>query len=61
MRTPPLWGLRTRAELMHDGRSRTINDAIQRHAGVGGTFVRNQFNQLDPAQRADLKAFLNSL
>jgi len=46
---------------MHDGRSRTINDAIQRHAGVGGTFVRNQFNQLDPAQRADLKAFLNSL
>ena len=30
-------------------------------AGVGGTFVRNQFNQLDPAQRADLMAFLNSL
>ena len=60
-RTPPLWGLRARAELMHDGLSRTINDAIQRHAGVGGTFVRNQFNQLDPAQRADLMAFLNSL
>jgi len=61
VRTPPLWGLRTRPELMHDGLSRTINDAIQRHAGVGGTFVRNQFNQLDPAQRADLMAFLNSL
>jgi CxxC motif-containing protein (DUF1111 family) len=61
VRTPPLWGLRARAELMHDGLSRTINDAIQRHAGVGGTFVRNQFNQLDPAQRADLMAFLNSL
>jgi len=61
LRTPPLWGLRSRPELMHDGLSRTINDAIQRHAGVGGTFVRNQFNQLDPAQRADLMAFLNSL
>jgi CxxC motif-containing protein (DUF1111 family) len=61
VRTPPLWGLRTRPELMHDGLSRTINAAIQRHAGVGGTFVRNQFNQLDPAQRADLLAFLNSL
>jgi CxxC motif-containing protein (DUF1111 family) len=61
VRTPPLWGLRTRPELMHDGLSRTINDAIQRHAGTGGTFVRNNFNQLDPAQKADLMAFLNSL
>jgi CxxC motif-containing protein (DUF1111 family) len=61
VRTAPLWGLRIRPELMHDGLSLSINDAIQRHAGTGGTFVRNSFNQLDPVQRADLIAFLNSL
>ena len=61
VRTPPLWGVRTRPELMRDGLSFTFNEAIQRHAGVGGTFARNNFNQLDPAQKADLLAFLNSL
>jgi CxxC motif-containing protein (DUF1111 family) len=61
VRTPPLWGVRTRPELMHDGLSFTFNEAIQRHAGVGGTFARNNFNALSAAQRADLIAFLNSL
>jgi CxxC motif-containing protein (DUF1111 family) len=61
VRTPPLWGVRTRPELMHDGLSLTFNDAIQRHAGVGGTIVRNNFNALTAAQRADVIAFLNSL
>ena len=61
VRTPPLWGVRTRPELMHDGLSLTFNDAIQRHAGVGGTFARNNFNALTAAQRADIIAFLNSL
>jgi CxxC motif-containing protein (DUF1111 family) len=61
VRTPPLWGVRARPELMHDGLSLTFNDAIQRHAGVGGTIVRNNFNALTAAQRADVIAFLNSL
>jgi CxxC motif-containing protein (DUF1111 family) len=61
VRTSPLWGVRARPELMHDGLSLTFNDAIQRHAGVGGTFARNNFNALSAAQRADLLAFLNSL
>jgi CxxC motif-containing protein (DUF1111 family) len=61
VRTPPLWGLRTHNEFMHDGLSLTFNEAIQRHAGVGGTFARNNFNALSAAQRADLIAFLNSL
>jgi CxxC motif-containing protein (DUF1111 family) len=61
VRTPPLWGLRARPELMHDGLSLSFNDAIQRHAGVGGTTARNNFNALSAAQRADLIAFLNSL
>src|SRR5262249_7256670 len=33
IRTAPLWGLRTRPQLMHDGLSLTIEDAIRRHGG----------------------------
>jgi CxxC motif-containing protein (DUF1111 family) len=61
VRTAPLWGLRMRPELMHDGLSLSLNDAIQRHAGTGGTIARNNFNALTAAQRADVIAFLNSL
>ena len=61
VRTAPLWGLRMRPELMHDGLSLTLNDAIQRHGGVGGTQSRNAFNALSAATRADVIAFLNSL
>jgi CxxC motif-containing protein (DUF1111 family) len=61
LRTPPLWGVRARPELMHDGLSLTFNSAIQRHAGVGGTIARNNFNALSAASRADVIAFLLSL
>jgi CxxC motif-containing protein (DUF1111 family) len=61
LRTPPLWGVRARPELMHDGLSLTFNSAIQRHAGVGGTIARNNFNALTSSQRADVIAFLRSL
>jgi CxxC motif-containing protein (DUF1111 family) len=61
LRTPPLWGVRTRPELMHDGLSLTFNNAILRHAGTGGTFSRNFYNNLSSSQKADLIAFLNSL
>jgi CxxC motif-containing protein (DUF1111 family) len=61
VRTSPLWGVRARPELMHDGLSLSFNDAIQRHAGLGGTIARNGFNNLTAAQRADVITFLNSL
>ena len=35
IRTAPLWGLRTRNRLMHDGLSFTREDAIRRHGGQG--------------------------
>jgi len=60
MRTPPLWGLRTRPRLMHDLASFTRNDAIARHGGQA-TGARNNFNALTLAQKNDLIAFLNSL
>jgi CxxC motif-containing protein (DUF1111 family) len=61
MRTPPLWGVRTRPELMHDGLSLTFNSAIQRHAGTGGTIARNAFNALSATSRTDVINFLLSL
>src|SRR5499426_1674985 len=61
MRTPPLWGVRARPELMHDGLSLSFNNAIQRHAGIGGTIARNNFNALAAASRTDVINFLLSL
>jgi CxxC motif-containing protein (DUF1111 family) len=61
VRTPPLWGVRTRPELMHDGLSLTYNEAIQRHAGAGGTDARNRYNALSSSQKTDVITFLKSL
>jgi CxxC motif-containing protein (DUF1111 family) len=60
MRTAPLWGLRTRNRLMHDGLSFTKYDAIERHDGQAAT-VRDAFNALDDTQKAQVYAFLDSL
>ena len=60
IRTPPLWGLRTRSRMMHDGESLTRNDAILRHAGQA-TAARNNYNSLSLTQKNQLVSFLNSL
>ncbi len=60
LRTPPLWGLRTRKGLMHDGQSLTLEAAIQRHAGEAA-LVKNTYNSLSPTAKAALLAFLGSL
>ena len=60
LRTPPLWGMRTRPRLMHDGESLLRNDAVLRHAGEA-TFVINNYRNLTNAQKNQLIAFLNSL
>lgn len=60
IKTPPLWGLRTRNRLMHDGLSFTLNDAIQRHAGQA-TDVVSRYNKLSGIDRANIDAFLGSL
>jgi len=60
MRTAPLWGLRTRNRLMHDGLSFTLREAIQRHGGQASA-VTAQFLALDPAQQMLLYRFLESL
>jgi CxxC motif-containing protein (DUF1111 family) len=60
LRTAPLWGIRGRNRLMHEGLNITIFDSIQLHAGQA-TAARNAFNSLTAAQRNDLIAFVLSL
>jgi CxxC motif-containing protein (DUF1111 family) len=60
LRTPPLWGMRTRARLMHDGETVNRNEAILRHAGEA-TSVINSYRNLSTAQKNQLITFLNSL
>jgi CxxC motif-containing protein (DUF1111 family) len=60
LRTPPLWGMRTRGRLMHDGESLTRNEAILRHAGQA-TGVINNYRFLSNNQKNQLITFLNSL
>jgi CxxC motif-containing protein (DUF1111 family) len=60
MRTAPLWALRTRNRLMHDGLSFTKPEAIRRHNGQA-TEVRRRYEALTNAQRTRLLRFLDSL
>jgi CxxC motif-containing protein (DUF1111 family) len=59
-RTPPLWGVRDSAPYLHDGRARTLEDAIALHGGEA-TSVRAGYDALSEAQRAEVVAFLESL
>lgn len=59
-RTAPLWGLRFRHDLMHDGDSPGTEAAIKRHAGEATT-VRQHYEHLTPTEKQQLQQFLNSL
>ena len=65
-RTTPLWGLRLmrrflngQAFLMHDGRARTVEDAILLHGGEAQK-ARTAYAALTAAQRAALLDFVES-
>jgi CxxC motif-containing protein (DUF1111 family) len=60
LRTPPLWGMRTRDRLMHDGNTLTRNEAILRHAGQATGVITN-YRLLTDTQKSQLITFLNSL
>ncbi len=59
-RTPPLWGLRFRQDLMHDGNSPGTEAAIMRHGGEAST-VRQQYERLTPTEKGQIQMFLNCL
>jgi CxxC motif-containing protein (DUF1111 family) len=60
LRTAALWGLRMRPRFMHDLRSLTLADAIERHQGEAA-HVEKRFDQLSPVEKQQLLTFLNSL
>ncbi|WP_413205633.1 di-heme oxidoredictase family protein [Rhodospirillum sp. A1_3_36] len=65
-RTPPLWGVGLTQEvsgqisLLHDGRARSVPEAILWHGGEGEA-AREAFRGMDAADRAALVAFVESL
>jgi CxxC motif-containing protein (DUF1111 family) len=60
LRTPPLWGLRTRSRLMHDTLDLTRNNAILAHTNEAEPIIQNYIN-LSTTQKNQLIAFINSL
>src|SRR5438477_329401 len=60
VRTAPLWGVRLRPRLMHDGASLTLRDAVVRHRGEASG-VSNRFRKLTQSDQEAIIAFLESL
>lgn len=65
-KTRPLWGLgqthtvNPRAGFLHDGRARTVEEAILWHGGEG-EYAKSKFAQLPKADRLALLLFIKSL
>ena len=65
-RTAPLWSIGLTSAVsggeayLHDGRARTLEEAIMWHGGEG-TISRAAFNALTEEEQASLIAFLKSL
>jgi CxxC motif-containing protein (DUF1111 family) len=60
MRTAPLWGLRVRSALLHDGRAKTVTEAVAQHDGEAAA-SRRRFDALSSAERRQLLEFLRSI
>jgi CxxC motif-containing protein (DUF1111 family) len=65
-KTPALWGLRLMRQflngdafLMHDGRARSVDEAIRMHGGEGRA-ARDRYLALPEAQRTALLKFVES-
>jgi CxxC motif-containing protein (DUF1111 family) len=59
-RTPPLWGVRDSAPYLHDGRAKSLEQAIAFHGGEG-QLSANRFFRLKAEERAQVLTFLRSL
>ncbi|HYN21043.1 MAG TPA: di-heme oxidoredictase family protein, partial [Thermoanaerobaculia bacterium] len=60
LRTPPLWGLRTRGRLMHDNFNTTRFNSILRHTNEAEPVIQS-FTNLSTTQQNQILTFLNSL
>lgn len=64
-RTPPLWGIgivakNPDARFLHDGRARTLEEAISWHGGEAQS-AHDKFQQLSKREKADFMSFLNGI
>ena len=59
-RTEPLMGTRLMTQFLHDGRAKTLEEAIELHGGEAAG-ARDRFRGLTPPDRAALLAFLRGL
>jgi CxxC motif-containing protein (DUF1111 family) len=59
-RTAPLMGIRNATKFLHDGRAKTLEEAIRLHGGEA-SHARARFDALTPKQREALLEFLRSL
>ena len=60
MRTAPLWGLRLFTTYLHDGRAKTLDQAILAHDGQG-RYARERYRRLSRDGKDRLLAFLRTL
>ena len=60
IRTAPLWGVRLRPRLMHDGASLTLLEAIRRHRGEASHVIQ-KFEKLKRPDQEAIIEFLKSL
>jgi CxxC motif-containing protein (DUF1111 family) len=60
IRTAPLWGVRAKSRLLHDGRADDIPTAISLHDGQGRP-AAEAFGALTPSQQQDVVNFLDTL
>ena len=61
LRTVPLWGLRTKTRFMHDLKSESLTEAINRHRGEARDVIESFHEDLSTAQQQQVITFLNSL
>lgn len=64
IRTAPLWGLRVRPQLLHDGSALTAEEAIRKHkvkSADGTVDLPGNYDKLSDEDRRRLLAFLGSL
>jgi CxxC motif-containing protein (DUF1111 family) len=59
-KTPPLWGLSDSGPYLHDGRAKTIHDAILAHGGEAKRSL-GRYQRLTPTQQRCLSFFLSTL
>jgi CxxC motif-containing protein (DUF1111 family) len=59
-RTPPLWGFRDSGPYLHDGRAKTLEQAVALHGGEASRVAQRYFG-LSAKERRQVEAFLKSL